>query len=247
MDDVRRKFAARKDEVELYLSFLDSVQVHIASGLNVGRGGGAIEMTPKHQQVLHASVFLHLYNLVESTVTWCVEYIEIAVSRYERGNVGVLSDALRREWVKTIARTTEDLNPSNRLEAAMQLCGAVLSQVPPQLKFAKNNGGNWDDDLISGLAERIGFVLSLPANVYSLVKRPIRNDMGALKIVKKMRNDLAHGSISFAECGADHTVADLRFIANICLSYLAELIECVDAYVSRYEFLRTDARPQLSA
>lgn len=247
MNDIRRKFIARKEEVELYLSFLASVQNLIANGpVSVG-ANSSIEMTPKHQQVLHASVFLHLYNLVESTVTWCVEYVEEAVSNQTGSTVGSLSSALRREWVKAIARTGEDLNPAHRLEAAMALCGVVLNQMPPQIKFARNNGGNWDDDLIAGLADRIGFSLTLSRDVYALVKRPVRNDMGALKIIKKMRNDLAHGAISFAECGADHSVTDLRFISGVCLSYLEEFINCVDVFVLRREFLDAGQRQPLNA
>jgi hypothetical protein len=247
VNDVRRKFAARKEEVELYLSFLSSVQNLIANGQASGSGDLSIEMTPKHQQVLHASVFLHLYNLVESTVTWCIEHVEEAVSNQAGNTVGALSVALRKEWVKAIARTSEDLNPSHRLEAAMVLCGAVLNQVPPQIKFAKSNGGNWDDDLIAGLAERIGFSLTFSRDVYELVKRPVRNDMGVLKIVKKMRNDLAHGSISFAECGADLSVSDLAFISGVCLSYLEEFIDCVDVFVLRGEFLDAGQRQPLDA
>lgn len=247
MSDIFRKFDARVEEIELYLSFLTSVQDAISGGDPGGNFSSTFAFTPKHQQVLHASVFLHLYNLVESTVTWCIELIESAVSSHELRTIGNLSEQLRKEWVKAVARTSEDLSQGHRLDAALLLCNQVLNLMPPELKIARNVGGNWDDEKIFGLAGRIGFNLNISPAVHRRVRRPIRNDLGPMKIVKKMRNELAHGSISFSECGADHSVSDLREIANDCLSYLREFIGCVENYVSNHEYLVAAARPHQGA
>jgi hypothetical protein len=247
MNDLQRKFFERQEEIELYLSFLDTVQAVVANGGAASGNAITVALTPKHQKVLHASVFLHLYNLVESTVTWSLEFIEVSANRIDNSGVGQLSSPLRKEWVKAVARTSEDLTPDNRLTAALLMCGQLLNMVPPDLKIGKSGGGNWDDDQISDLAKRIGMTLQFSKAVYSGVKRPIRDEMGPLKIVKKMRNELAHGSISFAECGADHSVSELREIANSCLSYLQEFISCVEGYVSRVEFLDPFARPAQDA
>jgi hypothetical protein len=247
MSDVFRKFDARVEEIELYLSFLASVQDAVSGNANSGKFQVAFAFTPKHQQVLHASVFLHLYNLVESTVTWCIELVESAVSSHESRTIGHLSERLRTEWVKTVARTSEDLTHGHRLDAALLLCNQVLNLMPPELKIARKVGGNWDDEKIFGLASRIGFNLNISPAVQRRVRRPIRNDLGPMKIVKKMRNELAHGSISFSECGADHSVTDLREIANDCLSYLREFIGCVESYVSNHEYLEPGARPPQGA
>jgi hypothetical protein len=247
MSDIIRKFDSRVEEIELYLSFLGSVQDAISGSVDRGKFPSTFAFTPKHQQVLHASVFLHLYNLVESTVTWCIDLIEAAVSSHESRTIRHLSEQLRREWVKTVARTSEDLTHGNRLDAALLLCDQVVNLMPPELKIARNNGGNWDDEKIFGLASRIGFNLNISPAIHKRVRRPIRNDLGPMKIIKKMRNELAHGSISFSECGADHSVSDLREIANDCLSYLRELIGCVENYISNHEYLEAASRPPQGA
>lgn len=247
MSDIFRKFDFRAEEIEHYLSFLGFVQNAVSGNDETGNFSTTFAFTPKHQQVLHASVFLHLYNLVESTVTWCMELIESAISLHESRTVGHLSEQLRKEWVKNVARTSEDLTYVHRLDAALLLCDHVANLIPPELKIARSIGGNWDDEKISGLANRIGFSLNISPALLKRVRRPIRNDLGPMKIIKKMRNELAHGSISFSECGADHTVNDLREIANDCLSYLREFIDCVESYVSNHEYLEATARPHPSA
>lgn len=247
MSDILRKFDGRVEEIELYLSFLTSVEGAVSGGADSSSFPTTFAFTPKHQQVLHASVFLHLYNLVESTVTWCLELIESAVSSHESRTIGHLSEQLRREWVKAVARTSEDLTHNNRLDSALLLCNQVFNSMPPELKITRNVGGNWDDEKIHGLANRIGFNLNISPAVHRRVRRPIRNDLGPMKIIKKMRNELAHGSISFSECGADHSVTDLRGIANDCLCYLREFIGCVENYISNHEYLEAAARPPQGA
>lgn len=243
MSDILRKFEARVEEIELYLSFLGSVQDAVSGSAARGNFSSTFAFTPKHQQVLHASVFLHLYNLVESTVTWCIELIESAVSSHEGKNIGDFSEQLRKEWVKAVARTSEDLTHVHRLDAALLLCNQVMNLMPPELKIARNVGGNWDDEKIFGLASRLGLTLNISPTVYSRVRRPVRNDLGPMKIIKKMRNELAHGSISFSEYGADHSVCDLREIADDCLSYLREFICCVEQYISNHDYLAVTAKP----
>ena len=62
-------------------------------------------------------------------------------------------------------------------------------------------------------------------------------------MVKSLRNDLAHGSLSFAECGAGTTVKELRDIANWTATYLREVVAHFVAYISSHEFLVPGARP----
>ena len=90
---------------------------------------------------------------------------------------------------------------------------------------------------------RLGLSLNISPSVMSDIKRPFRNDQGSLEIIKKLRNELAHGSLSFAECGEGVTVSDLRDLTERTSSYLKEVVDCFESSISAYEFLMPEQRP----
>jgi MAE_28990/MAE_18760-like HEPN len=80
--------------------------------------------------------------------------------------------------------------------------------------------------------------------VYGRIKQPFRDDLGPLALVRKLRNDLAHGSISFAECGENMTAGELRDLADRTAAYLREVVKAFETYVDDYGFLVKDKRPK---
>jgi hypothetical protein len=62
--------------------------------------------------------------------------------------------------------------------------------------------------------------------------------------VRKLRNSLAHGSISFAECGENVTVGELRDLADRTAAYLREVVKAFEAYIKDRGFLVKEKRPK---
>ena len=157
---------------------------------------------------------------------------------------GHLSDSLRREWVKFMAGTHTELNYENRLESALKLCDHLIKTLPiSTFEIKKGSGGNWDDNAIRKMSERLGFRLSISPDVYTGVRRPFRDGKGSLEFIKHLRNELAHGSLSFAECGQEVTVSDLRELTNRTSLYLREVVNCFKSSIDAYEFLMPEQRP----
>jgi hypothetical protein len=71
----------------------------------------------------------------------------------------------------------------------------------------------------------------------------MRDGVGALKLVKNLRNSLAHGSISFTECADGVTVSELRNVIDAVAQYLREAISCFSTYIDLFNFLLPDRRP----
>lgn len=236
-------FEERLQEIEAYLDLLDGIEAQARSGPpRLGSSGPTITTT--QQRILYSSVFLQLYNLVEATVVRCLD--EITQSALAAGTwaPGDLIAELRREWVRVMARTHVDLNYENRLSSALGLCNHLVGSLPiPGFSLEKGGGGNWDDTAIEQIATRLGFQLRVSADAYRGIKRVFRDDLGALGIVKKLRNDLAHGSISFSECGMDLTVSELRDLATRTAAYLREVVQAFATYIDEHQFLMPDKRP----
>jgi len=107
----------------------------------------------------------------------------------------------------------------------------------------KNGGGNWDDVLIEEMTMRIGCDLIISKEVHREIKRTIRDDKSALALVKYLRNKLAHGDLSFSECGQGVTVVELRDMKSRTASYLREVIAAFQTYIDGFKFLLPSCRP----
>ncbi len=105
------------------------------------------------------------------------------------------------------------------------------------------NAGNWDDTEIESTTVRLGFRLKISPTVRAGIKREIRDGKTALALVKYLRNRLAHGSISFAECGDDLTVDDLKDLSDRTTAYLEEVVREVRKFIDHYEFIDHTQRP----
>lgn len=241
MDALTQLFDERLQEIEAYLDLLDVLEKQVTNG--PPKIGDTL-ISSQQQKILYSSVYLQLYNLVEATATWCIGAVASAAANGGRWQPADLSKKLRREWVRTFARTHVDLNYDNRLNAANELCDHLIYSLPINAwDVEKGGGGNWDDHEIEAITERLGCDLGITRQVYSDVKRKIRDDKGPLELVKYLRNRLAHGSLSFAECGDGVTVADLREIKDRTAKYLREVLAAFNGYIDSYQFLDPTRRP----
>ena len=124
------------------------------------------------------------------------------------------------------------------------MCEHLVGSLPiAAFDIDKGGGGNWDDAAIEAISQRLGFQLTVSQPVYSAIKRPFRDDLGPLVLVKELRNRLAHGSISFVQCAEDVTVARLIDLKDRTVAYLREVVDCFSNYVQAHAYLVPERRP----
>ena len=244
MDPLSVAFDERLDEIQAYLSFLEAIEIQLQSGpTRIGADGPVI--TTQQQRILYSSVFLQLYNLVEATIVRCLDAVTNAALADGLWGAGDLTEALRREWLRVTAKTHAEMNFENRLKNTFDLCDHLVNALPiTGFKMEKGGGGNWDDEQIESIANRLGLQLVVSAEVYSGVKRPIRDDLGPLGLAVKLRNDLAHGSISFAECGENQSAQQLKDLVNKTAAYLREVVGAFNHYLQEHGYLIPERRPR---
>jgi hypothetical protein len=241
VEPISKSFEERLQEIDAYLDLLDALQRQIQSGPpHIGEAA----ITVQQQRILYSSVYLQLYNLVEATATWCIEGVAAAAADGARWKPGDLCDDLLREWVRAIARTHTELDHKNRLQAAMDFFSWVVAAKPVEAwSVEKGGGGNWDDGELEAIATRLGCELQITESVYQGVKRHVRDQMGTLVLVRDLRNKLAHGSLSFTECGENVSVNDLRDLKNRAATYLREVVQHFQLFIDSFGFLQPSKRP----
>ena len=245
MEELTGAFEERLQEIQSYLEFLEGVEAEAMSGPpRLGSAGAVI--TTQQQRILYSGVFLQLYNLVEATVVRCLDGVTEVALKGGNWTPNDLTTEMRREWVRVQARTHVDLNHENRLESALALCKHFVESLPiTGFKLESGGGGNWDDSAIEGITTRLGFQLIVNNQIYQNIKRPFRDDLGPLALIKKFRNSLAHGSISFSECGENVTVGELRDLIETTSAYLREVVNAFSSYIADYKYLDPAKRPTL--
>ena len=235
-------FNERVNEVELYLELLEAIDKQIKDGIPQ-LGDGWISAPQQH--ILYSAVYLQLYNLVEVTVTRCVSAVYDAASQAGRWTPADLSDRLLEEWVRLKADTHTSLNADNRRRRAVDLARHLIDGLPVSWPADAHLGGNWDDGQIERISARLGCELQISAGTNEAVKRPVRDDLGQLALIRDRRNRLAHGNLSFADCGAEVTVEDLRRTKECTVLYLREVIGAFEDHIDSCKFVRRDRRPPI--
>lgn len=241
MEPLEKTFNERLQEIEAYLDLLEALEQQARQG---APKIGEAPITAQHQKILYSSLYLQLYNLVEATATWCIEAVERATSENENWLPGDLSAELRREWIRATARTHAELSVKHRLATTMALGDRLIEAKPiAAWEVDKGGGGNWDDAALEAMAKRLGCRLDFDSEVKAAIKRKIRDDKSPLALVKHLRNKLAHGSMSFTECGDNVTVTDLRDLTERAARYLRAVVEHFQAYIDSHKFLAPARRP----
>jgi hypothetical protein len=234
MDLVRDTFNTRLSDIESYFELVNNIEKAI------GNGGATLHIddTPyrisaTQQKIMYSGIYLHLYNLVESTMILLIEAVERHTSSSILNNVSLLTDKMRRLYVKSVAEPVDanSISPEKRLLKYLKLFDQVLGINPVEIKIPKGGGGNWGVQEIEKISEKIGVMLNVNNETYRLVTAPIRDEKGPLRFIKDTRNKLAHGSISFAECGEYHVSSDFRMLINVVRDYLTEVIASYQSFI----------------
>lgn len=218
MINVQADFQTRAEEVERYFRFLrafDDKQVSFTPP-----AGGPPPFTATEQsalfKTLKANGFLLLYNLVESTSKNAIEAI------YEEFRAeGVSFDVCRAEVRKIILENLKEHSVDKILPSLSKLSvDVVVSTFQKDTVFA----GNVDARYLRKVAKSYGF------------QHP-KKKSDELLTVKSNRNDLAHGTKSFADVGRDYDLDRLERIMKEVVGFLEELLKNIASYLTSKRYL----------
>ena len=238
MQLVRDTYSERVSDIEAHFELVKNISAAIGNGgARFPIDDGHYTITIQQQKILFSSTYLQLYNLVESTINQLMS----AVGRHSQngisGDLTKLSNKVRDLYLKHMLPSDPNLAPEKRLEHAIRLLQQAVGSEPIEIIIPRGGGGNWDLKAIGNLNNRIGVELILPAEMQEKLNRPFRNDQGPLRYIKDVRNNLGHGSISFADCGQGHTYSEFRTLIDIVKEYLELLMNAYEQYINNQQYL----------
>lgn len=228
MDLVRANFNDRNDEIDLYFEFIDFLD-NIEKTENM-RKSNHILYNKDVEKIIRANSLLMLYNLVESTL---VTGIEEVYSALKENNItySQVRREIREIWFNYRFSNAYDRKAhyDTYKKTAEKIITSIMLNEPLILdRKATGISGNLDATSIRDVCKKHGIQFNTPGNCHGGEK---------LTQVKDQRNQLAHGTLSFVECGRDFTVEDLHVIKEEVENFLSGFIDSIESYYDNEEYL----------
>ena len=223
MISTRNTYNERVDEIDFYYDALGQLDTELNEFF-----GSSVEPIEKYKQdnflkILKANALLMIYNLVESTVLNGIEEI------YDKLKANGATYSTVRKEIQDIWFSYKfgqvyqpDAHFRSYKNKALEIVNSIMLGETIELnRKALSFEGNIDADEIRKVCDNHGIEL-----------RPDRACKGGerLKDVRIKRNALAHGSLSFAECGREYSLEDLVEIKKQTYVFLTGLLDGMKKY-----------------
>ncbi|MFC4640031.1 MAE_28990/MAE_18760 family HEPN-like nuclease [Deinococcus hohokamensis] len=219
-------FTTRKQEVDEYINFVRGIyEKEVEAKYLTGPLAGQAAISRSLQKVLLANSFLLMYNIIEATVYNIMDSI---YSHYI--SEGVEFDNLAPEIKLTMMKIYKVTASDESIKTCINLSKEVVVKAYEMLK--ENDfklSGNIDARKIRDISGDYNFSLMHD-------KELTRNGTGLLEI-KTKRNKLAHGNISFLDCGQDSSIDNVVKIWGEVKLFLEGVIDGVDDYLNHSKYL----------
>jgi autotransporter translocation and assembly factor TamB len=223
MNTVLLDFNTRAQEVDDYFIFLESL-IKQTTKLAVADSAGQDKiqsLNPELAKTLKANGFLLLYNLVESTMRNAI----VAIFD-EFKNQAISFDQLKPEIKMIVIQNLKNRSPK---KIHLQMNQISIDIITATFEREELFSGNVDARLIKETAEKYGFS-------YQTDFAKTKNGQN-LVVIKRNRNDLAHGIKSFEDVGRDQTIEELLEIKDEVIEYLRQILENIKTYLDNQEYL----------
>jgi hypothetical protein len=232
MKILKSNFDNRVSEIDEYLRFLRKALVDgavISPKIGSKNYSSTQLIGSDVSKILKANLFLILYNLAESTMRLGLSEIYMSIHQ-EKISYDLAIEQIRTIWIRDRLAKLENTNANHSKirEAAKSMIDEVLDAAIVNVNSdVLPIAGNLDARKIREIAATIGFSSAVPKRARGGEK---------LLTVKTMRNNLAHGNLSFTECGRDFDINDLEETKRQVISYLRAIVNNIDKYISNKKF-----------
>lgn len=230
MQGVMEDFEERVNEVEKFLQWLRLLEQPEASlGYQTMRGRRTRSIEAAWLKTLKASTFLLLYNLVESATRRGIGAIYERL-RSDQRRYDQVVDKIRRVWVDQQFRRMDRWSASAK--NYQDVANDILEEVAKGV-FLELDGsvlplsGTLDADKV----RKVCHLHDIPVRAHYRARGGTD-----LHTVMEQRNHLAHGNISFAECGRQYTVDELQQIKQQVVVFMRSILRSIAQYIKKQSY-----------
>ena len=233
IDDVRELLDDRRCEVDRHLSFVKAL---IDSKSNrIAHVNGELTVFSDYEidraliKTISATGYLLIYNLLESTMTAALDLVHRQLKqeglRYEQ-----LNEDLRKICLKNFKEAISDKSMEELRGISVDVASVWLGYDSRRLW-----NGNVDVKKIREKASGYGIRYLYDGDDHDDIRRNVLN-------IKEKRNALAHGRLSFEQCGQDTAIDALIGYSAQVYRYLTAVLNGIDCYLIEKAYLKSDGK-----
>lgn len=222
----------RMEEIETHISFIKTLLDQKASLLARQDKYEAFkiihfDLSKDFVRTQTAMTYLLLYNTIEAVMT---ELIDGIYTSLLEGSISYdsMKSCLQKKLLKNFRARLKDNDSNKFLGSEMN---SIFNEVVAR-GYIKEKlfNGNITKKIIEECCNDFGFVIA----DHDL---SISKNGSCLAIIKDKRNELAHGSLSFKQCGKETTIEELHGYSIAVQEYLTAIIDGVDYYLKNNLFI----------
>lgn len=211
-------FSDRNKEIEFY--FLVMVDI------NNGNPNIHTADNTRFYKILKSNFLLMLYNLVEACIVSGM--MEIYESLRNDGcSYNQVIQEIQKIWLRNkiheiYGPATIQIAYENRVQQIIQ--DITINSPIILSKKALGISGNLDAKKIKDVCDK------------HRIRYRLKTQGESLELVKRGRNNLAHGDVSFSDCARELTISDLENIKNEVILFLKDILDGMKNYYEQKSY-----------
>jgi hypothetical protein len=225
MYTVFQEYNLRKEELKDYYFLVSSITSESKIILS---NNSEERISIRNVTILKANNIILLYNLIESTITNILikihDEIKLSTTTYEKLIPELQS--LLFTYYNLLYRNRNNIYES--ADDITKFIQMIYGRIPFELsyqemiKYYSLYSGNIDKKRLCKIFQKYGIRINIDCN--------------ELDTIKNKRNALAHGKISFEECGRDLTAQYINHLNNTVFQCMEGILNCVKEYLQNKEY-----------
>ena len=231
---INEDFQERKNEIVNILSYLKYMEKERSTNDSIEKNMevGDVDFN-KLQKTIKASILLMLYNLVESTLTNCLNEIHDAITEstipYNKLNnsIQTLFLAYHIESMKKKGGRDDQASIMRDLIFLLKEEGNISITYQELNSVYGLYSGNLDGKKVQSVLGQYGVKVSLPIQPR------------ILETIKSLRNKLAHGELSFEDVGKEAHLGQIDDYIRKTIEYMEKVIICVENFIQKQDYCRS--------
>ena len=229
MQDVINDFTDRKTEIDEFFDLLDDI-LNKGAQLKVDNSNKLFKT--RLRATLKSTALLLLYNLVESTISNCLNAIHLSFCS-ESLKFNELNQNIQKIWLNHHFDLLSNNDKMSKENITVKLLDIVNTlsfdsyidftyEELSKNKLGSQFSGNLDSKEIRKIATKYGVVFNEKCE--------------EVRRVRDYRNKLAHGELSFYECSNNMTPQELTQLKRRVVDFIEKFINASKEYIDNKKF-----------
>lgn len=225
---IRDEFTVRQEDIDLLIELTKSLDEMNTSNYNAeyldkNEKIKEINVSQRLIDVMKSALYLLAYNQTESTMRGCLADVYDEIS-----DKGVSYDDLKAPIQEAVIRGLLKKYNGGGPSLVSNVSGKLSLNSPrASLDIKKVFNGNIETKTIHEMKKVYGV---------NVVKNESNRDGADITILKKARNDLAHGNKSFSHYTSSKDLSNVITEVNSSSNYLSAVITGFEQYVNNQEY-----------